>query len=186
MEFLTLLGIAFGLAVDAFSVAVASGIALGKVSARQSFRLSFHFGLFQFGMPILGWTAGSLVAEQIRGFDHWLAFGLLALVGGKMVWESLRANGDRIRGDPTRGLSLVMLSLATSIDALAIGLSLALIGVPVLFPSVVIGAVAGNMTLLGLHIGKQAGPLLGRRMEMVGGLVLVAIGIKIVLEHLAG
>lgn len=185
MEFFPLLGIAFGLAMDAFSVAVASGIVLGKVSPRHTFRLSFHFGLFQFVMPILGWTLGSLVAEQINGIDHWLAFGLLGLVGGKMLWEALRSDGEGLRGDPTRGVSLIMLSLATSIDAMAIGLSLALIRVPVLFPSVVIGAVAASMTGLGLQLGRRAGHLLGNRMEILGGLVLIAIGFKILLEHLA-
>lgn len=184
MGLLPLLGIAFGLAVDAFSVAVASAIALGKVSPRQAFRLSFHFGLFQLVMPILGWTAGSLVAEQIGSVDHWLAFGLLALVACKMIWEALRSNGEGVRGDPTRGLSLVMLSVATSIDAFAVGLSLALLGIPVLLPSIVIGTVAGNMTLLGLQIGKRAGDLLGQQMELVGGLALLAIGCKVLLEHL--
>lgn len=184
MELLPLVGIALGLAMDAFSVAVATGICLGKVHPRQAFRLSFHFGLFQFGMPVLGWTAGSLVAEQIRSFDHWLAFGLLSFVGGKMIWEALHPEEECVRGDPTRGISLVMLSLATSIDAFAVGLSLALLGAPVLFPSLVIGAVAGNMTLLGLQIRRRAGNLLGRRMEIVGGLVLIAIGIKILVEHL--
>lgn len=182
MELLTLLGIAFGLAMDAFSVAVASGVILGKVSRRQAFRLSFHFGFFQFAMPVVGWTLGYLVAEQIRSFNHWLAFGLLAMVGGKMVWEALHPEEESLPRDPTRGVSLVMLSLATSIDALAVGLSLALINVPVLFPSIVIGVVASSMTLLGLQLGGRVGHLLGRRMEIVGGLVLIAIGFKILLE----
>ncbi len=185
MELLPLLAIAFGLAMDAFSVAVAAGICLGKVSARQAFRLSFHFGLFQAGMPVLGWAAGSLVAEQIRDFDHWVAFGLLSFVGGKMLWEALRPEKEcGPRGDPTRGATLIMLAVATSIDAFAIGLSLALLQVPVLFPSLVIGLVAANMTLLGLQIGRRAGHLLGRKMEIMGGLVLIAIGLKILLEHL--
>ncbi|MGI5837154.1 MAG: manganese efflux pump MntP family protein, partial [Chloroflexota bacterium] len=132
MDLLPILGIAFGLAMDAFSVAVATGICLGKVTARQAFRLSFHFGFFQFAMPVLGWIAGSLVSEQIRSFDHWLAFGLLAFIGGKMIWEALQPEDGCVKGDPTRGVSLVMLSVATSLDAFAIGLSLALLEVPVL------------------------------------------------------
>jgi manganese efflux pump family protein len=177
MELLAVFGIAFGLAMDAFSVAVASGIALGKVSPRQAFRLSFHFGLFQFGMPIVGWILGSLVAEQIHSVGPWIAFGLLSAVGLKMIWEALRCDEEAVRGDPTRGASLVLLSVATSIDALAVGLGMALVGVPVLYPAVVIGAVAANMTVLGLYIGKRAGHLLGRRMEVVGGAVLVLIGV---------
>lgn len=181
MELLSLLGIAFGLAMDAFSVAMATGISLGNVSPRQAFRLSFHFGLFQFGMPIIGWILGSLVAPQVETFGPWIAFGLLLGVGLKMIWEALHHDGDDVRGDPTRGASLIMLSIATSLDALAIGLGMALVGVPVLYPAVVIGAVAANLTLLGLQIGKRAGHLLGPRMEIVGGLVLVAMGLRVVM-----
>ncbi|MGE5619076.1 MAG: manganese efflux pump MntP family protein [Sphingomonadaceae bacterium] len=184
MEFFPLLGIAFGLAMDAFSVAVASGIMLGTVTHRQAFRLSFHFGLFQAGMPVLGWLAGSLVAQQIGAFDHWVAFGLLGYVGGKMLWEAFRSEAECVRGDPTRGSTLIMLSLATSIDALAIGLSLALLRVPVLFPALVIGLVACTMTGVGLQLGKRAGHLLGNKMEILGGLVLIGIGFKILLSHL--
>ncbi len=181
MGFFPLLGIALGLAMDAFSVAVASGVALGKISSRQAFRLSFHFGLFQFGMPIIGWVLGSMVAEQIGAIDNWLAFGLLFLVGGKMVWESLHPDEETVKEDPTRGLSLVMLSVATSIDALAVGLSLALLRIPVLFPSVVIGLVAAAMTGFGLQLGKRAGHLLGSRMEVLGGIVLIVIAFKVLL-----
>lgn len=181
MGLFSLLGIALGLAMDAFSVAVASGIALGKVSPRQTFRLSLHFGLFQFGMPIVGWVLGSLVAPQIESVGPWIAFGLLVAVGLKMIWEALRSSGDEVRGDPTRGASLVLLSVATSLDALAIGLEMALVGVPVLYPAIVIGAVAASMTMLGLQIGKRAGNLLGRRMKVVGGLVLVVMGLRVVM-----
>ncbi len=186
MGFFSLIGIAFGLAMDAFSVALASGVAVDKISPRHAFRLSFHFGLFQFGMPILGWSAGYLVAERIGSFDHWLAFALLAGVGSKMIWEALQPEDGSVRGDPTRGFTLIMLSVATSIDALAIGLSLVLIGVPVLYPSIVIGSVAASMTLLGLVIGNRAGHLLGRKMEILGGMVLFGIGLKILVEHMAG
>jgi putative Mn2+ efflux pump MntP len=179
MGFFPLLGIALGLAMDAFSVAVASGIALGTVSSRQAFRLSFHFGLFQFGMPLLGWLMGSVLVGQIGAVGGWLAFALLSLVGGKMLWESLRTDGESVRDDPTRGLSLVMLSIATSIDALAVGLSLALLRVPVLMPSLVIGLVAATMTGIGLQLGKRAGGLLGSRVEALGGLVLIAIAFKV-------
>ncbi len=182
MSFIYLLGIAFGLAMDAFSVAIATGIALDKVTPRQALRLAHHFGLFQFGMPIVGWVLGSIVAEQVQSVGEWIAFVLLAGIGLKMVWEALRGGDEQaVRGDPTRGLSLVVLSFATSLDAMAVGVGMALIGVPVLYPSIVIGAVAGNMTLLGLWIGRRAGHLLGRRMEIVGGLTLVAIGLKVVM-----
>ena len=176
-----MLAIAFGLAMDAFSVAIATGMALDKVTPRQALRLAHHFGLFQFGMPIIGWFLGSMVAEQVQSVGIWIAFVLLTGIGAKMVWEAVRGDEDAVRGDPTRGFSLIMLSIATSLDAMAVGIGMALIGVPVLYPSVVIGAVAANMTLLGLWIGRRAGHLLGRRMEVVGGLALMAIGLKVVM-----
>jgi len=169
--------------MDAFSVAIATGLVLGGASPRQSFRLAFHFGLFQFLMPIIGWLAGSTVERYISNYDHWVAFILLAYVGGKMIRESFAEGDGAVRGDPTKWPSLILLSVATSIDALAVGLSMAFLRVPVLFPAVVIGLVAAGMTLLGLRIGKHAGPLLGPWMERIGGLVLIGIGVKIVLEH---
>ncbi len=184
MGLIPLLGIAVGLAMDAFSVAIASGISLGKVSSRQLFRLSFHFGLFQFGMPLVGWILGSLVAERIGVISNWFAFGLLVLVGAKMLWESLHVDEGSVRGDPTRGASLVMLSLATSVDALAVGLSLALLRVPILFPSLIIGLVAATMTGVGIQIGKYAGHLLGNRMEVLGGVVLILTAFKVLLGPL--
>lgn len=183
---LPLLAIALGLAMDAFSVALAAGLALKHVGPRQAFRLSFHFGLFQFLMPIVGWLAGSTVAQYIAAYDHWLAFALLTYVGGKMIWESIFDHHTKLKGDPTRGTRLVALSVATSIDALAVGLSMALLGIPVLLPAVVIGLVAATATLVGLTIGPFAGILLGPWMERAGGVILIAIGIKIVLEHTLG
>ena len=184
MDFLSVLGIAFGLAVDAFAVAVASSVALRKVSPRQIFRLSFHFGLFQAMMPIIGWSVGIWFERWVAPFDHWVAFGLLAFIGGKAIWTAVSGGDeDDLRGDPTRGLSLVMLSLATSMDALAVGISFAMLKVRILYPSAIIGVVACAMTILGMQIGSRLGMKFGRRMEVVGGLVLISIGVKIVLEH---
>ena len=186
MDLLPLIGLALGLAMDAFSVAIASGLALGTVNASQSLRMSSAFGFFQFAMPVIGWLAGSLVSGYIAAYDHWVAFGLLTYVGGKMIWESFSGEEERSRGDPTRGTTLLVLAVATSIDALAVGLGLAFLHVPVLYPAVVIGLVAAGMTALGLRIGNVAGSRLGPWMERLGGLVLLAIGIKIVLEHTMG
>ncbi|MDA8220055.1 MAG: manganese efflux pump MntP family protein [Dehalococcoidales bacterium] len=186
MSFLYLLAIAFGLAMDAFSVAIASSFALGTLTYAQWFRMSLSFGLFQFLMPIVGWAVGSAVADRIAAYDHWVAFALLAYVGSKMIWESFADEEREKRGDPTRGTTLIVLSVATSIDALAVGLGLALLQVPVLFPALVIGVVAAGMTLLGMRIGHLAGGLLGPWMERLGGLVLWAIGINVLFEHLLG
>jgi len=177
--------IAFGLALDAFAVALAAGATGRAPGRRAAFRLSFHFGLFQFAMPVAGWLAGSIVAERIGRYDHWVAFALLAFVGARMLRSGLGREDHEETGDPSRGLSLIMLSIATSIDALAIGLSLAMLGVGIWYPSVVIGIVAGGMTLAGLRIGGRLGRLFGRRMEFAGGLVLIGIGARILVEHLA-
>ncbi len=183
MDIATILLLALALAMDAFAVALAAGAALGRADRRQLFRLSFHFGLFQFLMPVAGWFAGVQVERLIAAFDHWIAFALLAFIGGKMIRESFDHAAARYRTDMTKGMSLVLLSVATSIDALAVGFSLAVVDVSILMPSVVIGLVAGGMTLLGMRLGEKISGRLGRRMELAGGIVLILIGARIVLEH---
>jgi len=184
MDILTLFGIAIALAMDAFAVALGAGLILPQLTGRHLFRFGFHFGLFQALMPVLGWMAGTSIRTQIEAFDHWLAFGLLTLVGGKMLWEAWHGEEDKPReGDPTRGLSLVMLSIATSIDALAVGLSLAVLGVTIWTPALVIGLIAGALTVCGMLLGRRLGQAWGPRVEIFGGLVLILIGVKILLEH---
>ncbi len=154
MSTLTLLGIALGLAMDAFAVAIGAGLQLCNVTRRQTFRLAWHFGLFQAFMPILGWLAGLTLVDYIAPVDHWIAFGLLAFIGGKMIYEALKHDEEEAdRCDPTKGWRLVMLSVATSIDALAVGLSMALLGVSIWWPALVIGVVAGVLTMVGLELG---------------------------------
>ena len=187
MDIATLMGTALALAMDAFAVAVASGVSLKIVSPRQTFRLAWHFGFFQALMPIIGWSGGLTVRPLIEHYDHWVAFVLLALVGGHMILEAMdkKKEEERPRNDPTRGLRLVMLSVATSIDALAVGLSLALLKISIWLPALVIGAVATIGTAAGLHLGKKAGASsrLGSYAEVTGGLVLIAIGLKVLYEH---
>ena len=184
MDFLTLFGIAIALAMDAFAVALGAGLILPKLTGRHLFRFGFHFGLFQALMPILGWLAGISIRQQIEAFDHWLAFALLAAVGGKMLWDAWHGDEDEPReGDPTRGLSLVRLSIATSIDALAVGLSLAVLGVTIWTPALVIGLIAGILTVCGMLLGRRIGQVWGTGVEIFGGLVLLAIGVKILVEH---
>ena len=177
--------IAVALAMDAFAVAVATGVTLKEVSPRQTFRLAYHFGLFQALMPILGWAAGRTFAEAIEAVDHWAAFGLLAFVGGHMLWEALRGEGGHAERDPTRGITLVILSLATSLDAMAVGLSLSFLGISIWWPAVVIGLVCAALTAAGLHLGRLAGAAarLGRWAEALGGAVLLAIGARILAQH---
>jgi putative Mn2+ efflux pump MntP len=182
MDLPTLVLIAVALGIDAFAVSLSAGAYLVRADVRQTFRLSFHFGLFQFFMPILGWLAGAEIADVIQDLDHWVAFGLLALIGGKMIKESLQKE-ERMKKDVTRGWSLVALSVATSIDALAVGFSLSLIGMRIVFPSVLIGVVASIMSLVGVRMGERVSGMFGRRVEFVGGVVLILIGVRLVLEH---
>lgn len=184
MDLISIFFIALALAMDAFAVAISTGIILKKVTFRQFFRLSFHFGLFQFLMPVIGWLAGLSVQKFIQNYDHWIAFLLLAFIGGKMIHEAFQKEEEENNHDPTRGVTLVVLSIATSIDALAVGFSLALLRVSIWFPAVIIGIVAVVMTLLGMIIGKGAGLLLGKRVSVMGGIILCAIGIKILIEHM--
>jgi putative Mn2+ efflux pump MntP len=177
--------IAVGLAMDAFAVSLAasaSGRASGK---RAAFRLSFHFGFFQFLMPIAGWLAGSRIAPLMTAIDHWIAFGLLGFVGVRMIRSGLRPEQPD-PDDPSKGWTLVMLSIATSIDALAVGFSLAMLGISIWTPSIVIGLVAAALSLIGIAVGKRLGRHLGKRVEIVGGLILILIGFRIVVEHLTG
>lgn len=171
--------------MDALAVAVATGIALGRVSGRQTFRLSWHFGLFQFLMPVIGWRAGLSVVRFVSSYGHWIAFGLLAFTGGKMIRGALSESPARAEKprDPTRGMSLVILSVATSVDALAVGLSLGMLHVRIWYPAAVIGVVACALTAAGMHLGRavesRLGGWLGTRLEILGGLVLIGIGIRI-------
>ena len=184
MNLIVLFGIALGLAMDAFAVSIAVSVGLGGASVRQTFRMAWHFGLFQALMPIVGWFVGSSVRPLIERWDHWLAFGLLAFVGGRMIVDAVRAQRPgSTTADPTRGWSLVLLSLATSIDALAVGLSFAALGVEIWLPSAIIGVTACVVTLIGTLSGKALGTRFGSRMALIGGLVLIAIGCWIVIDH---
>ncbi|MGB7294797.1 MAG: manganese efflux pump MntP family protein [Candidatus Aminicenantales bacterium] len=186
MSLWLVLGIALALAMDAFAVSLGLGLSLRPATGGQTLRLAFSFGFFQFLMSVLGWAAGEKLIQHIARYDHWLAFGLLLAVGGKMIFESLRPGKDSPdrRNDPTRGLSLLVLSVATSLDALAVGLSLAALRVAILFPAVVIGVVAFIVTVLGMKIGPALRKVIGRRAELLGGMILILIGIKILADHL--
>jgi manganese efflux pump family protein len=180
---MNLLGIALGLAMDALAVSIAAGLTLPRVTHRHVFRLAFHFGLFQFLMPVIGWLAGRTVAACIGSYDHWIVFGMLGFIGGKMVWDAWKHDQVEQREDPTRGWKLVMLSVATSLDALAVGLSLAFLRVSIWGPSIVIGLVAGVLTMLGIRFGSQIGARFGRWAEVGGGLVLIGIGVRVLALH---
>lgn len=185
MNTLTLIGMALGLAMDALAVAVVTGVVLGGVTGRQTFRLAWHFGFFQFLMPVIGWAAGLTVERWLAAWDYWLAFGLLAVIGGKMIYEGTAGRREAAVRDPTRGFSLVALSVATSVDALAVGLSLGVLRVRIWYPAVVIGSTALVLTAAGIRLGPRLGVRFGGKAEIAGGAILIGIGVKILVQRLA-
>jgi manganese efflux pump family protein len=170
--------------MDASAVSLGVGTGGHAHSARPIFRIAFHFGLFQALMTLAGWAAGSGLASMIASVDHWVAVVLLAFVALRMIASGLDPRADTRTVDPTRGLTLIMLSIATSIDAAAAGLSLAVLGCPVAFPVLAIGLVTASMSLAALTVGQRLGAAFGKRMEIVGGLVLLFIGARILITHL--
>ena len=184
MSFFEILFIALSLASDAFAVSISAGSAGMTQSPRAMFRLSFHFGLFQFLMPIIGWLAGLSVVSYIESFDHWIAFGLLMWVAVHMIL-SIKKEGEQIgRQDPSRGMMLVILSVATSIDALAVGLSLALLQVSIWYPAVVIGLVTGIVSFIGIILGRHLSEKVGKAAALFGAILLIVIAVRILFSHL--
>lgn len=179
--------IALSLALDAFAVSVSSGISVPGFGWKQALKMGAWFGAFQCLMPLLGWSLGSGVSQYIEAVDHWIAFGLLALIGGKMVLDACRGGEDEAQAaadlSPRR---LCVLAIATSIDALAVGVSMAFMDVDILLSAAVIGLVAFAMSVLGGLVGRRLGGLFQRRATLAGGVVLIAIGVKILVEHLNG
>ena len=178
--------IAVSLALDAFAVSVSSGISIPGFGVKQAARMGLWSGAFQFMMPVAGWLLGSSVSQYIETVDHWVAFALLAVIGGRMAWGSLRGGEEDEAPADLSARRLCLLAIATSIDALAVGVSMAFMNVPVLLSAVVIGVVAFGLSVVGGLAGRRLGALFQRRAELVGGLVLVGIGVKILVEHTMG
>lgn len=180
--FLSILLVALSLSADCFAVALSSSISNRALPAWQGLRVSFFFGVFQAAMTLIGWWAGSYILDFIEDFDHWVAFGLLAFVGGRMIWESFHEEEKKV--DITRWRFLFILAIATSLDALAVGLSFAFLKVNLLMASSTIGIVSFIITFIGFLAGKKLGEIVGKRAEIIGGIILIAIGIRILIEHL--
>jgi putative Mn2+ efflux pump MntP len=185
MILIDILFISVGLAMDAFAVALGAGSLEAIKGFRPNFRLSFHFGLFQFFMPIIGWLLGSTFSKYIESVDHWIALSILSIIGIRMIIAALKYEEEKILKDPSKGMTMVMLSVATSIDALAVGLSLAMLEIGIWYPCIIIGIVTAVITLIGLRIGNQLGKKFGKTMEFIGGLILIGIGIKILIQHIS-
>ncbi len=185
MDLTTLLLIALGLAMDAFAVSITNGITIKHQRIHNALKIGLFFGAFQALMPSIGWLAGLSLREFIGGIDHWIAFGLLSLIGGKMIYESIKVGSEEKTSNALGLFVLFMLSVATSIDALAVGLSFALLKISIVTPILVIGLVTFVLSFLGVFIGNKVGHFFENKIEILGGLILIGIGVKILIEHLA-
>jgi len=209
MNFLTVFFIAVGLAMDAFAVSVSTGMTVCDFNWKHNLKMSLLFGIFQFAMPVAGFFGATRFRSYIESFDHWIAFALLVLIGGKMLWEAIFSRGEAeliesapdcpvpsgaaapasgkkglMAADLLTSRRLLVLAVATSIDALAVGVSMAFLQVDIWWPSVLIGVVAFAFSCAGGFLGCRIGPVLGKVAEIAGGLILVGIGVKILLDHL--
>jgi putative Mn2+ efflux pump MntP len=184
MDVVTILFVAFGLAMDAFAVSIANGLSAEELRVNNALKMAIAFGAFQAFMPVLGWLAGLGLRDLISNVDHWMVFGFLVLVGLKMIYESVRLGSSR-NGATTLSLSVLLtLSVATSIDALAVGLSFAFLQVSIAASVLVIGVVTFSLSFLGAFFGKKLGRFFESRIGIAGGLILIGIGLKILAEHI--
>lgn len=185
MTFWALFLIALGVSADAFAVALTKGVHMRKFNLRHALIIALTFGAFQALMPVIGWLVGTQFARYITEFDHWIAFGLLVIVGGKMLWEAFSAHEDTERDTDSLDVrQLLLLAVATSIDALAVGITFALVPVSIVSAATLIGVTTAVFAFLGVIIGRRAGARFGKPAEIVGGLVLILIGTRILLDHL--
>ncbi len=169
--------------MDAFVVSIVSGSAYKQLHIKHALRMALFFGAFQAVMPLIGALAGMTLKEHIVHWDHWIAFGLLAAVGGKMIYESFRIKSVEENPDPSNMVVLLVLSVATSIDALAVGITLSLIAGSIITAVIIIGLITFALSYLGVYVGKRFGHFFETRLEAVGGLALIGIGVKILIEH---
>lgn len=185
MDFISLLFLAVALAMDAFSVSVTDGLIVKDFKITDAVKIGLFFGAFQFIMPCIGNFLASFATGYIERFDHWIAFGLLAFLGARMIWEALHGENE-IPQNPLKLSTLFLMAIATSIDALAAGVSLAAVSAPIIFSSAIIGIVAFVFSFGGMYAGRKFGDLLGNKAEILGGVILILIGAKTLIEHLLG
>lgn len=183
MDILSIFIIALGVAMDAFAAAIGKGLDMNKIDIKWSLIVALFFGAFQAFMPILGWFLGGQFHNYIQDFDHWIAFILLAIIGGKMIWESRKEECE----EPQNKRSfkeLIILSIATSVDALAVGVTFAILKIDIVVSSIIIGLVTFALSFLGVLLGNKFGCQYKHKAELFGGIILILIGVKILCEHL--
>lgn len=181
MGLLTILLISVGLAMDAFAVSISSGIAIKRLEIKSFIKIGSFFGMFQGIMPILGWSLGNNFAKNVESYSKWIAFFLLILIGGKMIYESFVIEEDLEKKDILSMLNLLFLAIATSIDALAVGITFSVLKINILEPAIIIGGVTFILSIIGVYIGNKLGDLFGNKIEIIGGVILIGIGIKILI-----
>lgn len=179
---LSIIMIAFALSMDAFAVSVSRGFCIKQLHIKHALKISLSFGLFQAIMPIIGWLAGFSLKDLIHGVDHWIAFFLLFIIGCKMIWESRSLPEDEENCKEIRNFQLFILSIATSLDALAVGITLPFLNISIITAPLIIGMITFVLCFAGIYLGNRFGHLFEKKMEVVGGVVLILIGIKILLE----
>jgi len=184
MDIMSIVIIAVGLAMDAFAVSITSGITIKRLHINHALKIALFFGLFQAFMPIIGWLAGLSLRDYISAIDHWIAFGLLSFIGCKMIYESITVQSSKKEINPLNVYVLLVLSIATSIDALAVGISFAFLKVSIVTPVIIIGTVTFLLSYLGVYIGDRIGHFFENKIEIAGGILLIGIGIKILVEGL--
>jgi manganese efflux pump family protein len=183
MEFFQLVLIAIGLSADSFAVSVSSGAIIGTMHLRHAFRIAIFFSFFQGLMPWIGWKVGGLAGDSLQAFDHWIAFVMLCLIGGKMIYESRHIMQEEVK-DPLNIYILFTLAIATSIDALAVGVTFSFLDISIVWPVLVISITTFLFSFVGTYVGQFFGHLFEDKIELVGGLILIGIGCKILVEHL--
>ena len=179
MNLLTIFLIAIGLSLDAFAISIAAGAVMKYFNSADAFKMAFFFGAFQLVMPVAGWLSGLTLKNFITGVDHWIAFGLLLLIGCKMIYESFKIDKPGEGKPGVNTMALLGLALATSIDALAVGLSLSFLSVAIALPAIIIGTVTFLLSFSGVFVGHKFGRLFAGKVEIAGGIVIIGIGLKI-------
>ncbi|PIR16584.1 MAG: hypothetical protein COV46_07660 [Deltaproteobacteria bacterium CG11_big_fil_rev_8_21_14_0_20_49_13] len=181
----TIIIIAIGLSMDAFAVSISSGVGVKQLKLSNALKMAVLFGGFQAVMPVIGWLAGVGVRSYISGLDHWIAFGLLTIIGLKMIYEAFKMRTENdAKSDPFKLFTLLLLAVATSIDALVVGTTFALLDLLIVVPVIIIGCITFAFSFAGAYIGNRFGHFFENKIEIVGGMVLIGIGVKILLEHI--
>jgi len=182
--FLTIVVTAFTLALDSLSVSIAGGLQTKNPSIKSALKVGLFLGMFQAGMPLLGWIIGNVLQSFVITIGHWVAFSVLCLLGTKMIYESIKHTDEKKQTNLVQNKTLLLLSIATSIDALVFGIPLSLLHYPIFQSIGIIGFITFTLCFFGFLLGKIIGPLFKNKVEMIGGLVLIGIGIKILVENL--